>query len=415
MKNPLDDPTEMKNAITDSLQWQKQTSEEAGRSASSTLRKLLETQRTLKEMKSTDIHFSPPILTRDDAAVFFPSTINTIQGQTGAHKSRFAEVICSALLKRQNCNRPLLNFDRQDSNRNFHVVYVDTERNLKEQFPTALQNILKGAGYCKEDNPPTFHYISLLMEERGKRFEALNEYLKHLRTTTDAPLFVVLDVTSDCVEDFNRVDKSMELIDMMGRSINENDVTFLCVLHENPGSEKMRGHLGTELSNKSTTVIQIAYVKDSSNNDTHVLKVTFKKCRSTKRHEPFFIKYSEVGNELVLADEIDLHTIDNARKIKANTLEMTEALTELLGNQQRLQRALLIKALCKRTGASTNTIENRLKGLWETKTIIPDINDVHCTLSNSRDKGVRNKVYFLTPILDTANSKSESSQSQPLI
>lgn len=389
MKNPLGDPTEMKNAITDPQQWQKQTS--------STLRKLLETQQTLKVMKSTDIHFSPPILTRDDSAVFFPSTINTIQGQTGAHKSRFAEVICSALLKKPDCNRPLLNFKKYDINTCHHVVYVDTERNLKEQFPAALQSILTGAGYCKEDNPPSFHYISLLMAERGKRFEALNEYLKHLRTSTDAPLFVVLDVTSDCVEDFNRVDKSMELIDMMGRSINEHNVTFLCVLHENPGSEKMRGHLGTELSNKSTTVIQVAFEKDSKNNETQLLKVTFKKCRSTKRHDPFYIKYSEIGKELVLADEIDITILDNSKKEKAPIEEMKDALTDFLGNQERIPRRQLLDKLMKKTSASEKTIEDRLKGLYETSIPILDSSGRPCTLFKMSG---RPTFYYLTPIIE---------------
>ncbi len=275
---------------------------------------------------------------------------------------------------------------------------MDTERNQKEQFPAALQSILIGAGYAKEDNPPFFHYVSLLTLPRQERYAGLNDYLKHLRTTIDSPLFVVLDVTSDCIEDFNRVDKSMELIDMLGRSINEHNVTFLCILHENPGSEKMRGHLGTELNNKSSTVIQIAFDKDARNNDTHLLKVTFKKCRITKRHAPFYVKYSELGKWLVLADEIDLTILENSKREKAPIMKMIEALSLFPGNQQRLPRRQLLDMLKDETGASDKTLEERLKGLYETKTLIPNSAGKPCELGKER---VGNTIeYYLTPILE---------------
>lgn len=141
----------MNEAITNPSQWENQAMNNGQKEALSIIKMLLDTEQELKNRKSAEISFSPPILTRDDAAVFFPNTINTIQGQTGAHKSRLAEVICSALLKNANCNNHLLNFKRNESSTPIHVLYVDTERNLKEQFPAALQSILKGAGYAKEE------------------------------------------------------------------------------------------------------------------------------------------------------------------------------------------------------------------------------------------------------------------------
>ena len=58
---------------------------------------------------------------------------------------------------------------------------------------------------------------------------------------------MVVDVTTDCIRDFNRSDDSLELIDLMNEAINTYDVTFLYLIHENPGASKARGHLGTEL------------------------------------------------------------------------------------------------------------------------------------------------------------------------
>lgn len=397
--NPLKDAALLKEAITDPNQWRQP--DEARCETSETLRSLLDIQEQLRAMKSTDIRFSPPILTREDAAVIFPNTINAIQGQTGTHKSRLAEVICSSLLMRHGCVNPLLNFKRRAFDAIHHVLYVDTERNLKEQLPAAIQSILIGAGYAKEDNPPAFDYISLLMEDRRNRFNALNEYFHHKRQSTDAPLFVVLDVTSDCVEDFNKVDKSMELIDMMNRSVNEHNVTFLCILHENPRSDKMRGHLGTELGNKASTTLQVAFEKDGNNNDTDILKVKFNKCRSTKRHQPFYVKYGQEERGLILAQTSEVSELFNSRKHKAPNEDIIDHIEMYLGDGSEMKRTDLLDKLCTDFQAKQRTIEERLKEIMEDESQLHNDKGLPCQLH--KEKRSKEVFYQLRPTKGNEN------------
>ena len=192
-----------------------------------------------------------------------------------------------------------MGFIRATIETNYTAVYVDTERNLTEQLPYALQSIQIKAGYNKAENPKNFEYISLLQINRKERFAALTEYLNYIRQSTSNPLFIVLDVSTDCIEDFNKVDKSMELIDLMNMAINEHNVIFLCLIHENPNSVKGRGHFGTELMNKASTVMQVGFEKDGSQNDTDIIRVKYLKCRSTARHTPFYIKYSSEAKGLI--------------------------------------------------------------------------------------------------------------------
>lgn len=297
---------------------------------SDNLKIVLATQEKLREIKSNDIRFTDPVLLQDDKAVIFPHTINVIQGQGGVHKSRLAEIMCAAFIKLPYSNGDsLLGFKRNSHDVTHTVVYVDTERNLTEQLPHALQSIQIKAGYMKADHPTKFEYISLLQIYRKDRFATLNEYLNRLRKTIDSPLFIVLDVTTDCIEDFNKVDKSMELIDLMNIAINEHDVIFLCLIHENPGSDKARGHLGTELMNKASTVIQVGYEKDSLQNDTDIVRLKYLKCRTTERHAPFYVKYSKEVNGLVLAEASDVSKVVNSRKHKASNEEIVEYQTPI--------------------------------------------------------------------------------------
>lgn len=359
----------------------------------SNLDRILKTQAMLKATKETEITFSDPIMWQNEKAVIFPNTINVIQGQNGSHKSRLAEMMCSALLKIDNCYNELLGFKANEYIR-YALCHVDTERNLKEQLPYALQSIQVKAGYSIIDHPTNFDYISLLEIPRKERFTVLNEYLDYVREKFNMHIFIVLDVTTDCICNFNDPKDSMELIDLMNMAINQYDVTFLCIVHENPGQQKARGHLGTELLNKASTGIQVGFEKDASNEDTDIIKVKYIKCRSTKRHDPFYIKYSDEAKSLILADASDVSEIVNNRKHKANETDIIEFLETYLSEGEMLNSDLLDK-LCKDFKASAKTISGRLKKIIEGDFEIW-CNNVQCKLiKESKGKEI---IFKLEPV-----------------
>jgi hypothetical protein len=279
------------------------------------------------------------------------------------------------------------------------VVYVDTERNLSEQLPFALQSIQMKAGYNRADHPSNFEYISLLQINRKDRFAALDEYLNHLKKSIQSPLFIVLDVSTDCIEDFNKTDKSMELIDLMNIAINEHNVIFLCLIHENPKSDKARGHFGTELMNKASTVMQVGFEKDDKQNDTELIHVKYLKCRSTARHTPFYVKYCKEAKGLVLADESEVSGVMNNRKHKANNKEMVGFIEMYLGDGATLTRVELLDKLCKDFKASQRTIENRIAEIVNSNIEIFNEQGQSCKLTKETKEKT---VYYKLNIIEAA-------------
>jgi hypothetical protein len=362
-------------------------------SISDNLKTVLATREKLKEIKASEIRFSEPVLKQGENSVIFPHTINVIQGQAGVHKSRLAENICAAFLKLNGNQNELLGFNRLNFNATHTVVYVDTERNLSEQLPYALQSIQMKAGYNRADHPSNFEYISLLQINRKDRFATLNECLNHFKKSTNNPLFIVLDVSTDCIEDFNKTDKSMELIDLMNMAINEHNVIFLCLIHENPKSDKARGHFGTELMNKASTVMQVGFEKDASQNDTDIIRVKYLKCRSTARHTPFYIKYCNEAKGLVLADASEVSGVINNRKHKASNEDMTEFIEMYLGDGATLTRVELLDKLCKDFKASQRTIESRITEIMSSDIEIFNEQGQGCKLSKeTKEKTVYYKL-----------------------
>lgn len=384
---------EIKGISVSGLKHETETLYELIKAPSNYLNKILMTAEKIKSIKEKVINFSEPILKQNGNAIIFPHSINVIQGQAGVHKSRLAEFHCASMLKRNGNENELLGYKRVNFDANYTVVYVDTERNLSEQFPYALQSIQIKAGYDRADHPSNFKYISLLEIPRKDRYSVLNEFLDYLKKETSNSLFIVLDVSTDCIEDFNRSDKSMELIDLMNVTINEHDVVFLCLIHENPKSEKARGHFGTELMNKASTVMQVSYEKDSNNNDTDLIKIRYLKCRSTARHNPFFAKYSEESKGLVLADSNEIQAVMSAKKQKADLRLVIEHLEMYLGDGTRLLRRDLLDKLIKELGSSEKTIEDRLKEIYQNRTIIQNENGMDCYLE--KDKRAKEMFYYL--------------------
>lgn len=369
--------------------------------AGSNLEKLLATQKIIQANKAKVISFSSPILKQNNQAIFYPNTINVLQGKAGIHKSRLAETICSALLKKISCSNQLLDL-KGDIFRQVTVCYVDTERNLSEQLPYALQQIQLKAGYAIEEDPSLFAYISLLEISRKERFKTLTDYLKYIREKYDNHIFIVLDVVTDCIKDFNRPEDSMELIDMMNAAINKYNVTFLCIIHENPGSiDKARGHLGTEIMNKSTTTIQIGFEKGKNGELTDLIGVKFLKCRNNKKYESFYIQYDPDIKELVFANEMLVSEVMKSRKQKADPEELAENIQMYLN--EPMASGELVEKLTDDFNCSDRVIRDRIKEFIEDQYQFKDHKGQICYLKKSKEG--REIVYSLCLLKDKSAQK----------
>ena len=191
---------------------------------SQALAALLADEQLLRTASTQQVNFRPALFWQDDEPAIWPRTVNLIQGQTGVHKSRVAELFGSALLATL-AGRPApaamlgLGF-RPEPGECYRLLYVDTERNLTDQFPYALQQLKLRAGYDITQHPPEFYYTSLVRAPRAERFARLAEYLAYYRRGFKGHVIVILDVLSDCVADYNDVGASLGLIDLLNVAVN---------------------------------------------------------------------------------------------------------------------------------------------------------------------------------------------------
>lgn len=329
------------------------------------LEHLKEVQAKLMKAASEPIQFAPEIISLGETPIFQKYTINTIQGREGSHKSRLSELLVSLLIKKSSVHHShFLGFARNPMER-CTVALVDTERNLMDELPFAIQNIKKKAGYEKEEHPDGFLYTSLKKIPRRARLTALKQWLTDARKTTTNHLFCVLDVVTDCVSSFNNDAEAMELFDFIGLLCEEQDCTFLLVIHENPGGieAKARGHVGTESANKASTALQIGFVKGQDSEPSDLIQLKFRKLRRGKRPAPLNLTYSQDQKGLIIAPDelVEQVNQDNKNAVHVDTIEESVNWALINAEGGEVYRKDLELDLAAEFDVSKNTILDRLR------------------------------------------------------
>lgn len=351
------------------------------------------------EAASKEIVYNPPWISYENAPIIADASITLVQGKAKSHKSRLAETFCSLLLSHG--KKQLMGFKKYTMSNSYCVLYVDTERAHLTDFAAALQRIKTGAGHNKMQPMENLIWYSIKMRKREKRLISTKAAIiaaqrkMEQRGLKGYGLLVVLDVISDCIVSFNNDADSNKFYDYIGMLCETYGVSFLLVLHENPGSEKARGHLGTEGMNKASTVIQIGYEKDSGGENTEIIKIKILASRNAPHLQPIYVQFKE--GQLTDADPTRVKEIAK-EKGKAGSMEIAaEALERIFSEKadgENIGKQDILTLLAAEAGISERTAERRINDIVALGYIITDKQGRPCNLVATRATG-RPTVYGL--------------------
>lgn len=141
-------------------------------------------------------------------------------------------------------------------NQGLSVAWFDTEQGLYYGSRTQYW-VLNIAGMERSEN---LSFYDLKIHNAPTRAEIIEEILKDSN-----PDLVIIDGSRDLVFDINSPEESTIISGQFMRWAEVYDCHIMTVLHTNKGSDNARGHLGTELINKSESVIMVKLNKDENN------------------------------------------------------------------------------------------------------------------------------------------------------
>lgn len=162
------------------------------------------------------------------------------------------------------------------------VLHFDTEQS-RYHVQRVVKRIAKLANMAEPMNITAFGLRKYSAAERV-------EMIEYAVYNTENLGFVVIDGIRDLITSINDEEQSSMIVSKLMKWSEELNIHIAVVLHTNKADNNARGHVGTELTNKSESVISIS--KDDSDQELMVVKAEF--CRN-RTFDEFGFTIDEFG------------------------------------------------------------------------------------------------------------------------
>lgn len=196
---------------------------------------------------NVEIEDEPMIISLGNACIATIGNISCIIGKAKSKKTYFVSMLMAALLKGGYGKIQAYKVPSKS-----RILWFDTEQG-KKRTQRALRRALKIA----EGN--SFYSIKshdLRVKSKDKRLSLIDAAVTIGNPANDIAL-IVIDGIKDLVSDINDPEEATKVLDWMMDVSATRGIHICTVLHENKGNNQARGHLGTEMINKSETVIAV--------------------------------------------------------------------------------------------------------------------------------------------------------------
>lgn len=234
------------------------------------------------QIKATDIYETPPqIIWIDNSTI---ATLGNFSASTGKAKSKKTFNV-SALVAASLAGKQVLNYRAHLPEGKQRILYVDTEQS-RFHCRSVLERILRLAGLPTTTDPENLDFFCLREYSPSVRIEVIDYALRQQKGYG----LVIIDGIRDLMLDINNAGESVEVINRMMEWSSRYDLHIHCVLHLNKGDNNVRGHIGTEMSNKAETVLVISKNSEQPNiSEVHALHIR------EKEFKPFAFTVNESG------------------------------------------------------------------------------------------------------------------------
>lgn len=231
------------------------------------------------------------------------------------------------------------------------VIYIDTEQ-PKPYTQAMIRKILDLTG--KEKEPENLYVINM------REFTAQDRrvFLDQIFRDFENEHLYFIDGITDFIASVNDETESSEFINFLMRKSSEKQIPIICVMHENIGSGKLRGHLGSEAERKCGGSIGIR--KDR---EKQVHWIEAKLLRGTNDFDNVYFQWHPERKRFTLADDAVNTIMRNEKKKTAEEVkkEKTERLfRECFGTSTQVEKKVLINRIIAIEGKTEKTAGRRI-------------------------------------------------------
>lgn len=308
------------------------------------------------------------VLPNEQRTIFSRGDISLIMGKAKSRKSFLVNMFLRAALSTNEVNGMIGSLPNEQN----RILYVDTEQ--RGFFTQQALVRLKKEGV----NQDVLETQSLRVLSAQKRLQLT----EHIIQTTPNLGFVVIDGIRDLVTSINDEEQASMICHKLMKWSAEHNIHIVTILHQNKGDGHARGHLGTELVNKSETVLSVT--KSDLNPDISIVK---SECSRGIDIQDF--AFEIVENIPTVIQGYELQAIVKTKKDLLSLADHTqqELLDEVFDEGQTFMYSKLIVAIQQIAASNYNT----KVGINKTKEFVKKCKELKWIIQNEQKEYMQGK------------------------
>ena len=331
-----------------------------GKAEPAAARKIVVTQ-LLKE-REFDFRVEPavlrPIYTLTGVCISTPANLSTITSAIKTGKSAVIGALAAAAMPHSH-DADLLGFSSSNP-KGTALLWFDSEQSPDDFWHGVYRSVLR-AGL--REPPPWLHAYCLTGLGCKRAWECVTEATMAAADQHGGVHSTLIDGLADLVADVNDSAESNNFVAELHEMALSYDCPIIGVIHFNPGGEKSRGHLGSQVERKAET--NLALDKDADETTT-IFSTKNRRAGIPKDQGPRFAFSSEAG----------MHVSVESREVQAEA-EKREALMALaqdvFGDHHALRYTDIQLTVKKLLTVSDSTAERKVTEMKRFTVIKPSV------------------------------------------
>jgi len=227
----------------------------------------------------------------------FVGTKDNISLFKGAKKSRKTFAI-SAIASAVAGNCQIMHFKSMLGQKG-RVLYIDTEQG-RYDCKKVVHREVEMSGMDIEQFKKQVTFISLRRYGPSERKDIIEYAIKRHEKNID---LVIIDGIRDLMVNVNDAEESGEIVTSLMAWSSDYNIHIISVLHENKSNQNSRGHLGTELDNKSESIVRVV----KAENDENYSSIEAENMRGLS-FDPFLFTIDEKGIPVMADSSVDFES-----------------------------------------------------------------------------------------------------------
>jgi hypothetical protein len=270
----------------------------------------LEDYEYLRITDKTIIPYPVPILKINGDRVATPGAIVTVSGQPKSGKSAFTGIVVAGAISTNGEIDGLPGVEVLPNEDCKAVIHCDTEQD-RYTHQYNHKTILKRAGF--DSCPDYFLSYNIRQLDLSQYQPYVNDICEAADLKFNGIHSIFIDGGADFIKSVNDETAAFEIVDYFDKLAQTYNTAIFVIVHTNPGSEKERGHLGSQFQRKSTGILSVKKEGNISYLDPKLMRFTSETAKIQFKYDKekgYHVQCNE--NE----DSEDAKAIERLEKVK---------------------------------------------------------------------------------------------------